>query len=45
VGIEEQGIPTVAIVQDSFVNDAKATGEAFRLPNPVLAVTPMYSPA
>lgn len=40
MGIEEQGIPTVAIVQDSFVNDAKATGEAFRLPNPVLAVTP-----
>jgi hypothetical protein len=40
VGIEEQGIPTVSIVQESFVTDAQATGEAFRLPNPALAVTP-----
>lgn len=40
MGIEEQGIPTVAIVQEGFVMDAQATGEAFRLANPALAVTP-----
>jgi hypothetical protein len=40
VGVEELGIPGVAIVQESFVTDAKATGEAFRLLNPYLAVTP-----
>ncbi len=34
------GIPTVAIVQQGFVMDANATGEAFRLPNPTIAVTP-----
>jgi hypothetical protein len=40
VGLEELGIPTVGIVQQGFVMDAKATGEAFRLPNPTMAVTP-----
>ncbi len=34
------GIPTVAIVQEGFVTDANATGEAFRLPNPIKAVSP-----
>jgi hypothetical protein len=40
VGIEELGIPGVSIVQEGFVTDAKATGEAYRLPNPSMAVTP-----
>ncbi|HSR11300.1 MAG TPA: hypothetical protein VLS90_07620, partial [Thermodesulfobacteriota bacterium] len=31
----------VAIVQEGFVLDAKASGEAFRLPNPTIAVTPL----
>jgi hypothetical protein len=39
-GIEELGIPTVSIVQEGFVTDAKATGEAFRLLDPAMAVTP-----
>jgi hypothetical protein len=30
----------VSIVQEGFVPDAKASGEAFRIPDPVLAVTP-----
>lgn len=34
------GIPTVAIVQEGFVTDAYATGEAFGMQNPALAVTP-----
>lgn len=34
------GIPAVSIVQQGFVADAKATGEAYRLVNPPLAVTP-----
>ena len=38
-GIEELGIPCVSIVQDQFVLDAKATGEAYRLQNPALAVS------
>jgi FkbM family methyltransferase len=38
--LEELGIPGVSIVQEGFVSDAKATGEAYSLPNPPLAVTP-----
>ena len=38
MGIEALGIPTVAIVQEYFVEDAKATGEAFGLENPCLAI-------
>lgn len=34
------GIPGVSIVQEGFVADAQATGEAYRLPNPALAVSP-----
>lgn len=40
MGIEELGIPCVSIVHKAFVADAKASGEAFSLPNPPLAVTP-----
>lgn len=40
VGLEELGIPGVSIVQEGFVDDAKASGQAYRLPNPALAVTP-----
>ena len=40
MGVEELGIPGVSIVQEAFVTDAKATGEAYSLPNPPLAVTP-----
>jgi len=40
VGLEELGIPGVSIVQEGFVEDAKASGEAYRMPNPALAVTP-----
>lgn len=40
MGVEELGIPGVSIVQEGFVTDAKATGEAFRLENPSMAVTP-----
>ena len=40
VGVEELGIPGVSIVQEAFIADAKATGEAFGLPNPVMAITP-----
>ena len=39
-GIEKLGIPTVSIVQEQFVLDAKASGEAFGLKNPSLAITP-----
>jgi hypothetical protein len=38
VGIEELGIPTVVIVQKYFVEDARATGEAFGLENLCVAV-------
>jgi hypothetical protein len=38
IGCEELGIPGVSIVQEGFVNDALATGEAFRLENPAMAV-------
>ncbi|MFQ5693181.1 MAG: hypothetical protein ACE5IM_09080, partial [Nitrospinota bacterium] len=40
VGIEELGIPVVSIVQDYFLEDAQASGAAYGLPNPALAVTP-----
>ncbi len=40
MGLEELGIPGVSIVQEGFVEDAKASGEAYRLPNPAIAVTP-----
>jgi len=40
VGVEELGIPGVSIVQQGFVADARATGEAFSLPNPPVAITP-----
>ena len=32
------GIPGVSLVQEGFVKDALATGEAFRLENPAMAV-------
>ena len=38
VGIEALGIPTVSIVQEYFAEDAKASGEAFGLPDPTVAV-------
>jgi len=38
IGCEELGIPGVSIVQEGFVQDAMATGEAFRLENPTIAV-------
>ena len=40
IGLEELGIPGVSIVQEEFVPDAKATGEAYRFLDPPLAVTP-----
>jgi hypothetical protein len=40
VGLEELGIPSVAIIQEYFVEDAAASGEAFGLPNPTVVVTP-----
>lgn len=39
-GIEELGIPVVSIVQDYFLEDAKASGQAYGLESPALAVTP-----
>jgi len=38
-GIEELGIPVVSIVQDYFVQDARASAEAYGLQEPALAVT------
>lgn len=38
IGCEELGIPGVSIVQEGFVKDALATGEAFRLENPTIAI-------
>ncbi len=40
IGLEELGIPGVSIVQEEFVPDAKATGEAYRFLDPPMAVTP-----
>ncbi|MBT5367548.1 MAG: hypothetical protein HOL05_05840, partial [Nitrospinaceae bacterium] len=39
-GIEELGIPVVSIVQDYFVEDARASAEAYGLQEPALAITP-----
>jgi len=38
IGCEELGVPGVSLVQKGFVKDALATGEAFRLENPAMAV-------
>ncbi len=39
-GIEELGIPCVSIIQEEFDIDAIASGEAFRLQNPAVVLTP-----
>lgn len=37
-GIEKLGIPVVSIVQEFFVEDAQASGEAFGLKNPTMVI-------